>query len=330
MKFKLLILILSNLLFTFAQANTFLVTDQDYLPTLLNELGNAKNNIDILAFSFAVDNGQGQIQPTNPAFTVAQKLIDLKKEKGNSFVIRLYIEGERSTLDRNLITGKLLEKAGILVKYGSTHAKGFSIDHQKIFFGSTNLTTQSMMKNNETNILSDDPLIIKGFDQFFENLYNKGKEESLILDKPMLADSAYKSAILKAIQLATKSLEFSIYYFNDSDIENELIKASQRGVKIRGYLNQRELPGSNLVEKNRQTVERLKKAGITELYFALDNSFTHSKYIICDKEKIFLGTGNWNYSDVNNYRQLYVELNSTELSLKLSDHLAEQIKLESN
>ncbi len=329
MKLNLILFFVINF-FSFTYADTTLIKDQEYLPTLLKELELAQSSIDVMAFSFAIDDGRGTILTTSPTYTIAQKLINLKKEKGDSLSIRLYIEGERITVGRNKITGDFLEKAGIVVKYGSTHAKGFSIDHKKILFGSTNLTTQSMIRNNETNVLSDDSAIVQGFDRFFENLYNDGKHGSLVLDKPMLADGLYKQALLNVINSANQSLEFSIYYFNDTDIENALIKAYQRGIKVRGYFNQREIPGSNLVERNRQTVERMKKTGIEELFFALDTSFTHSKYIIADKNKILLGTGNWNYTDVATHRQLYVELDDSTLALKLSEHLDEQIKLESN
>ena len=313
-----------------AHATTSLVTDQDYFPTLLKELDHAEKSIDILSFSFAIDDGKGQIQSSGEAFLVAKRLADLKKEKGDALTIRLFIEGERSTVDRNKITGDFLEKTGVIVKYGSTHAKGFLIDHKRILFGSTNLTIQSMTKNNETNIVSDETKMIKGFSDFFENLWSDGAIGSVHLEKPMIADSAYKEAILQVIRSAKKSLDFSIYYFNDHDFEKELVAASERGVHVRGYLNQREIPGSNLVEKNRQTVSRMKALGLSDLHFAKDTSFTHSKYIIQDKKEVFLGTGNWNYSDVFNYRQLYVQLDDLQLAKELSLHLDEQIRTESD
>ena len=131
------ILILISI-FSNANASTSLITDQDYFPTLLNELNLASTSIDILSFSFAIDDGNGQLQTSGQAYIIAKKLVDLKKEKGDSLKIRLFIEGERSTVDRNKITGDFLEKAGVIVKYGSTHAKGFLIDHKKLLFGSTN------------------------------------------------------------------------------------------------------------------------------------------------------------------------------------------------
>lgn len=314
-----------------AFAKTSLVMDQDYFPTLISELNKAETSIDILSFSFAIDNGSGTIQPNNQAFFVARTIAEIKAKKGNEIQIRLFIEGARNTADRNKITADYLEKAGVIVKYGSTHAKGFSIDHKKIFFGSTNLTTQSMMKNNETNILSDDTQIIKGFDLFFDNLWSGGIHDSLKLETPMIADSSYKEALLNAIRTAKTSLSFSIYYFNDSEIEKALIEAfTQRGIHVRGYFNQHKTFALDLVEKNRHTVKRMRAEGLNDLHFDLDTMFSHSKYIIKDNEEILLGTGNWNRSDVEIHRQLYIHLKDSELATELSQHLDEQIRLESD
>lgn len=104
-----------------------------------------------------------------------------------------------------------------------------------------------MTKNNETNIVTDDLKIVSGFDMFFQSLWDGGSEGSIALEEPMLADGAYKAAIVSAIKSAKHSLEFSIYYFNDADIEAELIQASLRGVDVRGYLNQREIPQGNRI-----------------------------------------------------------------------------------
>ena len=55
------------------------ITADQLLNTLLNELQLAKEEINIIAFSFAIDDGQGRILPTNAANQVAQKLIAIKK-----------------------------------------------------------------------------------------------------------------------------------------------------------------------------------------------------------------------------------------------------------
>jgi phosphatidylserine/phosphatidylglycerophosphate/cardiolipin synthase-like enzyme len=54
------------------------------------------------------------------------------------------------------VTADFLESAGVEVAYGSTHAKGSSVDGRYVFFGSTNFTNQSMVKNDEANLLIDD------------------------------------------------------------------------------------------------------------------------------------------------------------------------------
>jgi phosphatidylserine/phosphatidylglycerophosphate/cardiolipin synthase-like enzyme len=315
---------------TALMASTHLVTDQNYFNSLMSEIEQAQSNIDILAFSFAIDDGNGKIDTNNVAYKIAKKIEEIKSKNSN-IQIRLYIENERSTSNRNKITAEFLEKSGVVVKYGSTHAKGISIDHHKILFGSTNLTNQSMTKNNETNILTDDPLIVTGFDQFFTNLWDGGKEGSIQLAQPMLADGAYKAALINAILTAKKSIEFSIYYFNDADIEKALVDAFiNRKILIKGYINQSNTFALDLVLKNRETVKRLREQGMNDLHFDLETMLTHSKFLIKDKEEVFLGTGNWNYSDVFNYRQLYVDLKDEKLAKELSLHLDEQIKTKSD
>ena len=79
----------------------------------------------------------------------------LKRQKP-ALKIRLYIESERDTAPRNQQTADFLRERGIEVKAGSTHAKGFAIDSDRLFLGSTNLTNQSLRFNNETNVLLKD------------------------------------------------------------------------------------------------------------------------------------------------------------------------------
>jgi phosphatidylserine/phosphatidylglycerophosphate/cardiolipin synthase-like enzyme len=147
--------------------NVLLVTNDQYLPMLLDLLSQAKKSIDIIAYSFAIGSAAGKLSETGAPFKIAEKLIQIKKQLGTKISIRLYIEGYRETADRNLITAKYLERAGIHVRLGTTHAKGFCIDGRYVLFGSTNLTNQSIVKNNETNLLFDDKSAAKGFMKYF-------------------------------------------------------------------------------------------------------------------------------------------------------------------
>lgn len=301
------------------------ITDQEYLPALLKLLSQAKISIDILSFSFAIGSASGKINTKGAPYQVALKLQELKKKYGDKIRIRFFTEGLRETVDRNKITAEFLERCGVEVRYGSTHAKGFSIDGRYVLFGSTNLTNQSMTKNYEANLLIDDEKISSEFTNYFLHLWKGGKHGEIELAKPLLADGAFKDAILEMIGKSKKILEFSIYFFNHSEIEKALIKAHERGVRVIGFIHEHKAFAMPYIRKNKATLKRLKAAGVKEIYLGPSNLFSHSKYLLMDRKEVALGTGNWLVEDVEIHPQLYIHLKDAPLARRLAEHLDYQI-----
>ncbi|MES3038248.1 MAG: phospholipase D-like domain-containing protein [Bdellovibrionota bacterium] len=302
-----------------------LVTDKDYLPILLALLSIAKSSIDILAFSFAIGSAGGKLNTESSPYKIAQKLKDLKKKHGKKLRIRLYIEGLRETSDRNQVTAKFLADAGVEVVYGATHAKGFCIDEKYVLFGSTNLTHQSILKNNEANLFLDNKVVATEFTKYFNHLWLGGTHGGVELNLPMIADGDFKKILLQMINTAKSRLEFSIYFFHQADIEKALIKAHERGVKITGFVHQHGAFALSYIRRNRSTVKRLREAGIKDIYFSVPNKFSHAKYLVKDRKEIALGTGNWLDEDINIHPQLYIYLTDITLAKSLVKHIAWQI-----
>ena len=219
-----------------------------------------------------------------------------------------------------------LKKAGIEVRYGATHAKGFCIDNKLVLFGSTNLTQQSLLKNNETNMLFDDPKVAKGFEEYFTHLWQGGTHGGIQLTPPMVADGGFKDVIIKMIDSAKSRIDFSIYFFHQKDIEQAFIRAAERGVKIRGLLHTHKSFALGFVRATKSTAVRMGKSGITDLHFGPNHLFTHSKFIIRDRKEIALGTGNWLDQDVKIHPQLYIHFDNPVLARQLAQELQKQIK----
>ncbi|MBA2404708.1 MAG: hypothetical protein H0V66_08045 [Bdellovibrionales bacterium] len=303
-----------------------LVVSQDYLPAILSLLSKAKKKIDILSFSFAIGSAGGKLSFNSAPYQIANKLKQLKDKKGDKLKIRFFTEGLRETADRNRVTARFLAQAGVEVRYGSTHAKGFCIDGQFVFFGSTNLTNQSIMKNNEANLLIADKKMAKEFTRYFEHLWNGGGHGGIQLNAPFLADGDFKDALIKMIDRAQKRVEFSIYFFNHREIENALIRAHARGVIVTGFVHQHNAFALLYIWANRSTVKRIKAAGIEDLYLSVPTTFSHSKYLVIDRKEVALGTGNWLVEDVTTHPQLYIHLKDATLARALVRHLTYQIK----
>lgn len=301
-----------------------LVTNEDYLDAALALVAKARRSIDILAFSWGIGSVSGRMSVDSAPYKLAARLKELK-QKRSSLRVRLYIEGVRETADRNRVTAEFLESAGIEVVYGSTHAKGFCVDKRYVFFGSTNFTNQSMVKNDEANLLIDHRKTAAEFTRYFEHLWSGGGHGGLELGGPLLADAEFQDAILEMIARAKKRIEFAMYFFDHRQIERALIAAHERGVKITGFIHQHFTFAMPYVRRNKATVSRLRAAGLDDLHFSDGSKFSHSKYIVCDREELALGTGNWLVEDVELHPQLYVRLKDKPLAKKLVAHLKKQI-----
>jgi phosphatidylserine/phosphatidylglycerophosphate/cardiolipin synthase-like enzyme len=306
-----------------------LVLNEEYLPELLKLLKTAKKQIDILSYSFAIGSAAGKLATTGAPFQIAHLLKELKEKHGKKLRIRLYIEGTRDTSERNKVTADYLSAAGVEVVFGATHAKGFCIDKKFVLFGSTNLTNQSIVKNNEANVLFSDPKLAKGFTKYFDHLWEGGLHGEVSLPAPYLADGEFKDELLALIENAKKRIEFSIYFFNHREIEKALVQANSRGVDIRGFIHQHASFALPYIRANRATVKRLRAHGIDEIYFSVPTKFSHSKYLVADRKVLMLGTGNWLVQDVEIHPQLYVKLEDPKLSKALVKHLDYQIKTQS-
>jgi phosphatidylserine/phosphatidylglycerophosphate/cardiolipin synthase-like enzyme len=304
---------------------TQVIVDQEYLPALLQLIAKAKTSIDILSYSFAIGSATGRLSLDQAPYAIAKKLAEVKETK-RRVRMRLFAEGLRETSDRNRITGEFLERAGVEVRYGSTHAKGFCFDGRCVFFGSTNLTNQSIIKNHEANLLIDDRDVAKGFVQYFAHLWNRGEHGGIDLPEPWLADGAFEPALINLCERAKRTLDFSIYFFNHREIEGAIVRAHGRGVRVRGLVHQHKSFAYPYVVRNRATVERMRAAGVSDLHLSIPTTFSHSKYIVADEEELMLGTGNWLLEDVHIHPQLYIHLEDANVSKALLAHLATQIQ----
>jgi len=105
--------------------------------------------------------------------------------------------------------------------------------------------------------------------------------------------------IVSAVKSAHKSIDLALYHLDDPEVIDELIKASQKGVKVRVLLNKPDLYPSPFETKiNKGTSEKLSKHGI-EIHFLEDYKYalTHFKFMIIDMEFALVQT--FNYDDLN-------------------------------
>jgi phosphatidylserine/phosphatidylglycerophosphate/cardiolipin synthase-like enzyme len=298
--------------------NAELVVDNDYLSTLLNLLDGANERVDLITYSFTIP----KRIPNSAPKEIAEKLVSTR---ARGVDVRVYIEMYRETAPRNRPTAQFFEDAGIEVRHGKTHAKGIRVD-ERVLFGSTNMTQQSLTKNIETNLLFDDERVTHGFNQYFTHLWNGGKHGGVVLDPPMIADGGFERVLIDVIDTAQSRIDFSIYFFHHSAIQNALIRAQKRGVHVRGLIHTHEAFAMSYVRRTHGTVQRLVDGGVTDLHFGPPHLFTHSKFLVRDESDIFMSTANWLHEDVKIHPQLSICFENPTLARALTSHLEKTIE----
>lgn len=299
------------------------ITDQGYLPTLLKLLDGAKKSVDLMSFSFAIGSAGGKISEKGAPYLIARKLAEISRK---GIRVRVFMEGLRETVERNRLTGHFLEEADIEIRYGSTHAKGFCIDREILFIGSTNLSQQSLTRNYEANLLLYGLEFSREFMRYFEYHWKGGHHGGINLKRPLIADGAFKKELIKVIDGAVKTIHFSIYFFDHKEIERALIRAHGRGVRITGLVHRHMSFALSYIHRNQATMRRLRGAGVEDLHSGIPWTFSHAKYLVADKQELMLGTGNWLEEDVLIHPQLYIHLSDRSLAGKLIRHLKMEIE----
>ena len=146
-----------------------ILTNQQYLPMLINFIQTAKYRIDIGMYIFKV----GKSEANGPRRVMAE-LIRARK-RGVKVNVTLEKSSYNNSLnDDNKQVAKILRRNKITVKLDSkkrtTHTKIVIIDGRFGFIGSHNFTHSALTKNNEITLLLDNPRVVGDISRYLNNI----------------------------------------------------------------------------------------------------------------------------------------------------------------
>ena len=105
--------------------------------------------------------------------------------------------------------------------------------------------------------------------------------------------------IIEFIDGAEETLDIEVYLFTSYDVRDALVRAHERGVKIRILLE-----GEPMNNANDDTYVALAGEGISVKYYSGERM--HSKFIIRDGKEVLVGSHNFSYSALNKNREASV------------------------
>lgn len=178
------------------------------------------------------------------------------------------------------------------------HHKFVLVDDLGVWTGSTNLTWNAFARNNENSLWLPVPGLLQVYRAEFEALFagrENGLGRSLRFQIGSTLGTVYfspaggrkaRGAILEVLEQAKREIWVAAYVLTDTRIVETLVKAHQRGVRVRVVIDARNLENSK--------EETLQQAGVDVRKDG--NPYTmHNKIIVVDREWVV--TGSYNFTN---------------------------------
>jgi cardiolipin synthase len=199
------------------------------------------------------------------------------------------------------------------------HRKILIADEEKVFLGSSNLTTSSLKMHD--NLVAG--MFHPNLAQFLlkEDSSNfTGKDCELWL----LPSEAALERLLTILGAAKKQIHVAMFTLTHPILVKALIEAHQRGVDVRVAVDHYTAEGASL-----QTLEILKKAEIP-LFLSQGTQLFHHKWALVD-QTLVLGSANWTKAAFTNNQDCFIIFESLSKKHKTQiKNIWKIIELESN
>jgi phosphatidylserine/phosphatidylglycerophosphate/cardiolipin synthase-like enzyme len=99
-----------------------------------------------------------------------------------------------------------------------------------------------------------------------------------------------EAVIIEHLSKAEESIHIAMYYFTDSQLAREVVKAKNRGVEIKIYLD------SSQVDAQYSKARFFIKEGRENIRISSNSNLMHNKFAIIDNTIVLTGSYNWTAS----------------------------------
>ncbi len=231
--------------------------------------------------------------------TEREVIAALKDAVARGVSVRVMLEKDPYGYGDNEAVFADLQAAGVQVKWANptfrlTHEKSIVVDGQVALVMTLNQTHSAFTRNREFGVITSDPADVAEIAAVFEADWER---RAPVLSNPRLVWSPDNSRerILALLDGATESLDLEQLEMQDEEVEEHLIAAAKRGVRVRVLT-------SPDVEANEPGLERLREGGAEVRY--LKKPFVHAKVIVADGRRALVGSINISTASLDFNREL--------------------------
>lgn len=123
-----------------------------------------------------------------------------------------------------------------------------------------------------------------------------------------------ESIIIKSIENAEESINIAMYSLTDSEISRAIVRAKERGVVIKIYLDSKEVNAEH--SKSRFFI----KEGIENVRLSSNRYLMHNKFAIIDNKIVITGSYNWTASAGQRNDENLLVLDEEKIVKKYQDY----------
>lgn len=286
-----------------------LLKDRDYLPFLLEAIGNAQKEID--ARIFLIDPGLSRRSP------VLKILKALQARARSGARVSIFTENmfRKKASGRRLV--KAARKMGLEIQWDVRqtvlHEKTVRIDDEILILGSHNWTAPSLAENREISI-------------------------QILSRVPLLNSKEFVRSLLRSIRKAKKEITIASFDLDESSDPEEfgskltraLISAKERGVKVQMLLDASQLREPRTGEifyhyRGERKAEELAHAGVL-IYYDSRTTLFHAKIAVLDDRWAYIGSQNLGVRNDAQVFEATVRLDSQKIASELNSYLTETLR----
>lgn len=194
-----------------------------------------------------------------------------------------------------------LRAAGVQVRDGNptfryTHQKSVVVDEAVTLIMTLNLTPSSFTKNREHGVIDTDPARVAEIARVFDADWARRDVAVSHPDLVWSPDNA-RDRLLALLASATSSVEVEAEVLTDTNVTRTLANLAGRGVRVRVILPPVEAGDVNLADLDAMTKRGAQLRRLADPY-------PHTKLIIVDGTRAYLGSINLTANSLDNNREL--------------------------
>lgn len=267
---------------------------------LVSLIATARTRVDLLAFEYVFTDAP--LRPINDALAAAVR---------RGVQVRVLLD---DGVPANVTAVPRLKALGIDAKLDATtrttHNKLVLVDGRAFLAGSTNLSTSSLTRNHETDVVVRLASVAASLQPYVDALWRSSGTAATVAPTSsrvvtVLGDAQYAPVARGLIDGAKKRVELVMYaarYANGTSVRDGLVDAllaaHRRGVAVRVVL-ERAASGGSVSTENAAVGAHLTQGGVTVRYES-PTQVTHAKLLLVDDVAV-TGSTNWTTASLADY-----------------------------